>query len=369
MRKNGTPVLAFVLICTLIIGMIFLSWFVSDHRYSEGLGVVSHGIGRNDNQNYPIFDRKEDQENYYLTYDWMDFDGTHRSFSFPLSKTSLNEAEKEFGYFPADLQKHLDDRLVRSEEKMIKDLLVFVEELIRKSGYSEYIKLDNVTNKSFRLKLSVPPSLQKKVKKEFDRIKTKLAKEQDKYRKRVEREQEDGKAEFLASRGLRLIDGKITVDHGFCVRMNRDRIIPIFKIMYENNRTLSLHQFLGLLLSFVQDIRYYIPPVQERGKIILSFWLPLRVLADNFGDCDSKGVTFASFWVNFKKYPLLLITVPGHFFVGLAIPSYSGEGLVVNGVRYTLCEVTGPGKIPPGMIGRYSSVCLQKGQYVYELVN
>jgi hypothetical protein len=139
--------------------------------------------------------------------------------------------------------------------------------------------------------------------------------------------------------------------------------------MRKKYNNFSLYQFLGLLLSFIQDVRYYIPPLRERGKTILSFWVPPRVLADNFGDCDSKGVTFASFWTNFKKYPILLITVPNHFFVGLGIPSFTGEGLVINGVRYTLCEVTGPGKMPPGMIGRFSQVCLQNGQYVYEIVN
>ena len=178
-----------------------------------------------------------------------------------------------------------------------------------------------------------------------------------------------GRCICFENRGVRVLDGKIGVNHSLCVMRNRARIKPIFEIMRKNYENLSLHQFLNLLLAFIQEVRFYIPPLQERGKIILSFWVPPRVLADNFGDCDSKGVTFASFWMNFKKYPLLLITVPKHFFIGLAIPSFSGEGLVVNGMRFTLCEVTGPGKMPPGMIGRYSQACLQNGQYVYELVN
>jgi len=356
-------------ILSFIIVLILLSWLISNRQDSEAFALTSDGAGGNVMQNLPVFDRQEDKENYYLTYEWTDFNGAPHSISFPLAKNMLNEAEEEFGYFPADLKKHLDDWLERSREKMIEDLREFVQELIRKSEYSEYILLEKITKKSFNLKLSVPPPLHKKVKREFDKIKSKLAREQEKYLKRMEEEQEEEKAQFLESRGIRLFDGKIGVNHGFCVMKNKDRIRPIFEIIQENYQNLSLHQFLNLLLAFVQDIRFYIPPVQERGKIILSFWVPPRVLADNFGDCDSKGVTFASFWINFKKYPLLLITIPKHFFIGLAIPSFSGEGLVVNGVRYTLCEVTGPGKMPPGMIGRYSKVCLQNGQYVYELMN
>jgi hypothetical protein len=353
----------------LIVGLILVAWILSIRQDSETFAHISHGFQENVAQNLPVFDRQEDQDTYYLTYDWTDFSGFPNRFSFSLLKNMVNEAEEEFGYFPADLRKHLDDLLERSREKMIEDLMVFVQELIRKSGYSEYIRVEKISSKSFTMKLSVPPPLQKKVKREFDRIKIKLAKEQEKYLKRVDKDQEEGRVQFLKDRGIRVFDGKIGVDHGFCVRMNKERLRPILEIMQENHQNLSLHQFLSLLLSFVQDIRYYIPPVQERGKIILSFWVPPRVLADNFGDCDSKGVTFASCWINFKKYPILLITVPKHFFIGLGVPSFTGEGLVVNGVRYTLCEVTGPGKMPPGMIGRYSKACLQNGQYVYELVN
>ena len=360
--------LFFFTIVFFIIGLILFSSLIPRHQDSEAFFVFHQSTEKTVSQVLPAFDRKEDQENYYLTYGWTDFNGHSHDLSFPLSKSLLNEAENEFGYFPADMRKHMDDSMERSREKMIEDLRVFVQGLIQKSKYPEYILIEKVTLKSFNLKLSVPPSLHKKVKREFDKIKTKLAKQQEKYLKRVEKEQEEERARFFESHGIRLFDGKIGVNHSFCVLKNKDRIRPIFEVMQKKYQNFSLHQFLGLLLAFIQDVRYYIPPLHERGKTILSFWVPPRVLADNFGDCDSKGVTFASFWTNFKKFPIILITVPNHFFVGLAIPSFTGEGLVVNGVKYTLCEVTGPGKMPPGMIGRYSQVYLQNGQYVYEIV-
>ena len=367
--KKRAEFFSIITILFLISCLILIARIAGGHRHSQVFVVFHQGTGKNISQVLPAFDREEDEENYYLQYGWTDFNGHSHDLSFPLSKNLLNEAEKEFGYFPVDLRKHMDDTMERSREQMIEHLRVYVEELIRKSKYPEYILIDKITAKSFNLKLSVPPSIHKKVKKEFDKIKTKLAKEQEKYFKRVEKEQEEERTRFFESRGLRVFDGKIGVNHSFCVTRNKGRIKPIFEIMQKKYSDLSLHQFLGLLLAFIQDIRYYIPPLQERGKTILSFWVPPRVLADNFGDCDSKGVTFASFWTNFRKYPILLITVPDHFFVGLAVPSFSGEGLVVNGVRYTLCEVTGPGKMPPGMIGRYSQACLQNAQYVYEIVN
>ena len=366
--KERAEIFSIIAVLFFIICLILGAWRVADRQNLKVCVVPQQRIGNNPAQVLPTFDREEDEEYYYLSYGWADFVGHFHDLSFPLSKNQLNEAEKEFGYFPADLRKHMDDFVELSRERMIESLREFVEELIQKSKYPKYILIEKVTAKSFNLKLSVPPPLQKKVKKVFDKIKIKLGKEQEKHLKRMEKEQEEERMRFFENRGIRVFDGKIGVNHRICVLRNEDRIRPIFEIMHKIYANFTLHQFLNLLLAFIQDIRYYIPPLQERGKTIISFWVPPRVLADNFGDCDSKGVTFASFWTNFKKYPIMLITVPNHFFVGLAIPSFTGEGLVVNGVRYTLCEVTGPGKMPPGMIGRYSQTCLQNSQYVYEII-
>jgi hypothetical protein len=366
--QKKAEICSIIAILFFIICLILISWSMPGRQDSMAYTISYQNTGGNPSQVLPTFGRQEDEKNYYLSYGWSDFNGRFHDLSFPLSKTLLSEAEKEFGYFPADLRKHLDDSRERSKERMIANLREFVEELIQKSEYPEHIHIENVTAKSFNIKLSVPPSLHKKVKKVFDKIKNKLAKEQGKHLKRIEKEQEEERKRFLESRGIRVYNGKIGVNHRMCASRNKDRIRPIFEIVHKRYASFSLRQFMGLMLAFIQDIRYYIPPVQERGKTILSFWVPPRVLVDNFGDCDSKGVTFASFWANFQKFPILLVTVPSHFLVGLAIPSFTGEGLVVKGVRYTLCEVTGPGKMPPGMISRYSQTCLQNGQYVYELV-
>jgi hypothetical protein len=367
--QKKTEIFSIAIVLLLLIGLLLLSWFNANRRNAQVFAVSHRGMENNDLQVLPAFDRQEDDDNYYLTYEWADFSGNSLDLSFSLSKSLVNEAEKEFGYYPAELKKHMDDYMERSSEKRIRDLREFVEKLIQKSKYPEYIRIEKITDKSFNLKLSVPPSLHKKVKHEFDKIKTKLDKEQRKYLKQEEKKLEEERARFFESRGIRVLNDKIGVNHSLCVMRNKERIRPILEIIQKKYTNFSLHQFLGLLLSFIQDVRYYIPPLQERGKTILSFWVPPRVLADNFGDCDSKGVAFASFWANFKRYPILLIKIPNHFFVGLAIPSFSGEGLVVNGLRYTLCEVTGPGKMPPGMIGLYSQACIQNGQYIYERIN
>lgn len=354
----------FCLICAFL-------WFFWSHpsSFDSDLSLFSLDQSEDASDGSQSFDILEDDENYHLTYGWEDFNHHPYRFSFSIAKEQIIQSEQEFGYYPQDLRKHLDDALEKQRDKMIEDLRVSAQEMIRKSQYTDYIFIEKITERSFNLKLSVPPALHKKVKRAYDKIKSDLAKEQEKHLKRIDREQEKERSKFLEERGIRAFDGEIGIDHEFCVRKNKDRMRHIFESLRQENKNLSLHQFLGLLLAFIQEIRYYIPPITEKGKVILAFWVPPRVLTDNLGDCDSKGVTFASLWIHFKNYPILLITVPKHFFIGLAIPSFGGEGLVLNGLRYTLCEVTGPDKMPPGMIGRYSQICLQNGQFVYELIN
>ncbi|MCJ7680446.1 MAG: hypothetical protein MUP70_06965 [Candidatus Aminicenantes bacterium] len=46
----------------------------------------------------------------------------------------------------------------------------------------------------------------------------------------------------------------------------------------------------------------------------------------------------------------------------------SDSGVVINGLRYTLCEVVGPDRILPGLISSHSRMYLESGRYRYELI-
>jgi len=251
---------------------------------------------------------------------------------------------------------------------MIVHLKKFTAGLIGKSTYQEYIFIEDIDALNFKLKLSSPPPLYDKAKAEFEMIKLRMADEQTLYVKKIEKELENKKREFLEQRGFRLVSDKISVNYGLSVQNNRPRVKHVLEVMMKVDRKASLQRFLGLMLAFIQEIRYGIPPLRENNKLILEFYVPPKVLVNNLGDCDSKGVAFASLWTNFKRYPLILIKIPKHLFVGLAVPSMGKEGITVNGLRYTLCEVTGPEKMPPGLITQYSALYLQGGKFRYELI-
>ncbi len=315
------------------------------------------------------FEKKETPEEFELTYGWKDFKGKMHSITFPLSKQHLTEAVEEFGYDPEELRVYLEESLERMNNEMISHLEKFTSQLLLASGYSQYISMDKVSPKDFSLKLSVPAQISTEVKAEFDRITSEIRREQEAYLRRIEKEQEKKRKKFLEEKGFRFMGDKMGVDYSLVVLNNRPRVRQAVEVMRKEFGKKSLRQFLALMLAFIQKIRYGLPPLREEDKIILEFWVPPKVLMENFGDCDSKGVTFAAMWTHFKKYPFILIKIPKHLFVGVAIPSLRGEGFAINGIRYTLCEVTGPDLIPPGLITQYSFLYLQGGEYRYELIN
>jgi hypothetical protein len=314
------------------------------------------------------FEKIETQGEFSLTYGWPDFKGKTHSVTFSLSKKQLSDAVEEFGYNPEEFTRYLDESLERMKNEMISHLTKFTSQQVLMSKYSLYISTNKASPKDFSLKLSAPPSVSEEAKAEFDRILSEITREQEAYLKRIEKEQEKKRKEYLEKRGFRFTGNKMGVNYRLVVQNNRIRVKQAVEAMRKKFGRKSLHQFMALMLAFIQKIWYGIPPLREKDKVILEFWVPPKVLVNNFGDCDSKGVAFASMWTTFKKYPLILIKIPKHLFVGVAIPSIGGEGFAINGIRYTLCEVTGPDLIPPGLITQYSHFYLQSGKFRYELI-
>jgi hypothetical protein len=358
-----------VLIVSLILLSSFLGGKGSDNRNSPaGIDFLSFEQKSGSPQNLNSFAKEETESAYKLTYGWLDYQGSIHFITFYISKKDLSDAEDEFGYDEPELEKYVETSVSKMREEMLIHLKQFVIQLRAKSRYSQYILVEEVDSLNFKLKLSVPPASYKEAKAEFEKIKAQLATEQESYFKKIDKEREKSRIAYLEKRGLRLVEDKAAVNYQQSVQNNRPRVKQVFEEMLKKNESLTLQQFLALMLAFIQEVMYGTPPIKEGDKVILGFFTPPRVLVEDFGDCDSKGVTFASLWTNFKNYPLILIKIPNHMFVGLAIPSFSQEGVTINGLRYTLCEVTGPDKIPPGLITSYSQLYLQGGQFRYEMI-
>jgi hypothetical protein len=314
------------------------------------------------------FEKKEAETHYDLTYRWKGFREESFGAVFSVSKAGLAEAEREFGYEPAELAQLLAAEDLKMREGIIRSLKNLAREEIAKSRYAPYFVIEEKGVLAFNLNFSASPRLHDAVQAEFERISARLAEEQDSRQKKSVLELESKKREFLESRGLCAIGEKLGINYGLVIDRNRPRLKPVLESIRKQNSDLSLRRFLDFLLSFLQQVRYRIPPLQENNRLILGLWVPYRVLVENLGDCDSKGVTFSCLWANLAKYPLILIKVPNHMFVGVAVPMFGHDSVTVGGLRYTLCEVTGPSRLPPGLLTNYSRLCLEGGQSIYELI-
>lgn len=314
------------------------------------------------------FERKESETSYELTYRWKGYREESFQGAFSVSKARLAEAEKEFGYEPAELASLLAAEDLRVRKEIIRSLREMALEEISKSRHAPYFVIEEKGALGFNLNYRTSARFQNEIKAEFDRISARLNREQAVLQERGFLEVEARKRAFLESRGLRFIGERLGINYGWLIDRNKPRLKPVLEAIQAQNPGLSLRRFLDVLLSFLQQVRYRIPPLQENSRFILGLWVPFRILVENLGDCDSKGVTFSCLWTNLTNYPLILIKVPNHMFIGVAVPMFGNASVTVGGLRYTLCEVTGPSLMPPGLLTNYSRLCLQGGQYVYELV-
>ena len=316
-----------------------------------------------------FFEKKESAADFELTYGWRDFRSGDAYATFAISKDDLAGAEKEFGYTQKELDRALQERAEKLKVEMIVELKAKAKAWIAQGPYSAHLSVEDKDPYAFNLKLAAPAEIHARVKAEFNRIAALVQEEQKRILKKQEKDLEAARLEFLEGRGLRIMGEKIGVDYGRCVDRNQPRLKLALEALRRVREDASLHDFLGLLVAFIQEIRYGMPDLMEGNKYMLGFWVPPRVLVSNSGDCDSKGVVFGALWKSFKKYPLLIFKIPDHMFIGVAIPSLSEEGTVrLNGLMYTLCEVTGPEKLPPGLITPYSRSYLQSGRFLYEII-
>jgi len=317
---------------------------------------------------FNVFKKTESKGAFDLEVVFKDFKKADWNVRYAIPKAELAAAEAEFGYTEAELEAAVREPVDKMRRDSLVALRAFVQAEIAKGRYGEYIQVVDKGPFAFNLNLTpLPDNIRDEARKEFRRVAAALAEEQARQLKKMDKALEPLKAEFLAGRGVRLKNGEMSVDYGWSVTRNRPRVRPALEALRDAGPGLGLYDFLSLLLAFVQEIPFVEQPLAEGEKVTLGFWVPPRVLIENGGDCDSKGIALAALWKNLKNSPLIAFRIPNHFFLGLAIPSPTAEGTVtVGGLRYTLCEVTGQELLPPGFLSAYSLMYLENGRYSYE---
>jgi len=133
-----TPIFHISLASFSMISLILLSSFMTsngsyDTSSSGKSGFVQSEQKESSLQNLNYFDKRETDIEYKLTYGWKDYSNKEHNMDFPISKKQLLKAENEFGYYPEELRKYLEERLQGMRGEMILALKKFTIQLIAKS--------------------------------------------------------------------------------------------------------------------------------------------------------------------------------------------------------------------------------------------
>jgi hypothetical protein len=300
-------------------------------------------------------------------YSWSDSRGVLRGVDMLVSAAAVGVSERSFGFSCDELKEFLKV----AEARIRKEMGLSASEIARKAAAgsgSEWCRVAEDPANDFNFVLRTEGSGHAGRAAEIDRIIAAAKRDWEFSRKKVGTRLEREMKEFLDSRGMVLTPRGIAADYKKLVRRNRTELAPLaeqFKRACGPNKK----KLLEAALSFVQGIPYRPRPASEDGKYTAGMAVPLRVLADDSGDCDSKAVLFASLWTALCGHRTILIIVREHMLVGVAAPFASGTTLDLDGIRYVLLEVDCGGSLAPGEVSAYSSEAIARGDMKYRIVS
>jgi hypothetical protein len=283
------------------------------------------------------FQRRDEGDRLRLSYGFVDYNGRPHHVACEISKQDYQRDVTSFGYFVDEMDRSVGRRL--SE--------LFEREAERR-GLRPYVHFEVEQGTGYRWRWRLPGGLDAG---EADRLEAGLRAFDRWLDRDLSRRKEELVAGYLHSRGLRLQGDEISIDYAAEVERDTAPLQDCFAALQRAGEGDGERRLLGLFLAFVQELRYQVPPQVELGRHILGFWAPAAVLVKGAGDCDSKSAAFCALWRHLPERAILIL-VPGHALVGVEGKPHTDEAYVRLGNRYfVLCEVAGPGKIPPGGAG------------------
>ncbi|MEA3276929.1 MAG: hypothetical protein U9Q81_16915 [Pseudomonadota bacterium] len=161
-------------------------------------------------------------------------------------------------------------------------------------------------------------------------------------------------------------DGYLRPDYARIARESLTDLKPVADALTHWIRRLPKREGLTRLLLFTQTIPY--ERLDDRSTDA-GFLMPLIVLAENRGDCDSKSTTYAALaHLMYPDIPIALVLVPRHALLALGLPPAPGDRtLEYGGRRWVLAEPVGPAVHPLGEIGEDSERSVHEVEAVVTL--
>jgi hypothetical protein len=294
---------------------------------AQAAGYVGHVESRN------AFRRTESPEAYDVEYGFIDHQGESHDVTCRVLRRDHQRIAARYGYSQRDV-----DAQVAARQQ------AFADEELKRRGLAPYFRID-VSVESVSSRNAATPGTWSEVgpvrlQELWAALKT--------LREDVVARGEALEAGIYREHGLRLEGRNLSIDYPALVQWSAPALDACAKALRWAGAGYDERQYLGMFVAFVQEIRYELPPDVQNGRQTLGLWVPTEVIANDHGDCDSKAVTFCALWRAFAA-PTIVIIMPRHVIVGVAMAPGPGQQFVRLGNRYyVLCEVAGPGKWAPG---------------------
>ncbi len=279
------------------------------------------------------FRRSDSAEAYEVEYGFIDHQGESHDVACRILRRDHQRLTARFGYSERDL-----DAQVAVQQQ------AFADAELSRLGLAPYFRID-VSTESVQSRVAATPGVWSDL--PPARVQDLLAALQ-RLRQDVVVRRDEIEAGLYRERGFRLEGRDLSIDYPGLVQWSAPALDGCAKALRWAGAGYDERQYLGMFTAFVQEIRYEVPPDVQNGKETLGLWVPTEVIANDHGDCDSKAVTFCALWRAFAA-PTIVVILPRHVLVGVAMAPGPGQQFVRVGNRYyVLCEVAGPGKSAPG---------------------
>ncbi|MCR9206066.1 MAG: hypothetical protein NXH75_15895 [Halobacteriovoraceae bacterium] len=153
---------------------------------------------------------------------------------------------------------------------------------------------------------------------------------------------------------MKTVGGKLVFDYEKIIEESRPLIRPLYLefLRIVKKYDLSKREKVELIMRFLQDIPYGIPPTNYKNRYIGGLFPPVELLKNKWGDCDSKSLLMATLLSFDKDYfnRLAIILVPGHALLGIRmVPGPYEKCIRFGGFSYVYAEPVGLSRTPLGV--------------------
>lgn len=303
-----------------------------------------------------------------LDYRWTDSEGVTREIGLSIPRGALEESERDFGFSPAELRDFLVTAEIEIRDKLGLSAVDIARNVVAGVGAADWCRVADDRTSDLNFVLRTDTGGQPGREAEVRKVLRLCRKRWEASRDRIGPALEKRLRAYAGDHGMEVTAEGLAVDYKRLVRASAARLKPLAE---ELRRVCgpSQRRQLEALLSFVQHIPRRAVPTLAGGRYTAGLDVPLRVLTDDAGDCDSKAVLFASLWLSLCRHRIALVQVPEHMLVAIAAPWAEGATIEIHSERLVLIELNcGPG-VPPGKISAYSAGHIGGRDFRYKIVS